>query len=105
MDENSYYSNYYDRDEYRSKKIKKQLISNFESSIKIDIRWSKDKIAYSKEPQIIYASISRGLKPILNATVKAYVYRPSGDYIEIRKFKFIFSHNIKHHFCPTNILG
>lgn len=55
------------------------------SSVKIDARWSKEKIRYSKDTQTLYASISRGLKPIINATVKAFVFRPSGDYVEIRK--------------------
>ena len=38
------------------------------------------------EPQIIFAKISRGLKPILNATVKAHIYRPTGGIISIELF-------------------
>lgn len=63
------------------------------SNVKLDARWAKEKVQYSKDKQILFASISRGIKPIINATVKAFVYRPSGDYVEIRKL-FIFNSEI-----------
>ena len=33
--------------------------------------------------QVLYVAVSKGLKPILNATVKAYIHRPSDDIIEL----------------------
>lgn len=81
-DDSSYYSNYYDRDDNKKKRIKKQTLHNVQSNIKIDARWQRDVVNYPQR-QIIYASLSRGLKPILNASVKAIIYRPSGDYISL----------------------
>jgi hypothetical protein len=37
-------------------------------------------------PQKLFVSLSKGLKPILNATVKAFIHRPSGDVIELNLY-------------------
>ena len=99
VDENSYYSNYYDREDFsKRKRNKKQILTNVQSSIKIDARWSSDKIEYPFDSQTLYVAVSRGLKPILNATVKAYVYRPSGDHVEIRKNYLVLTENPEEEF-------
>lgn len=83
VDDTSYYSNYYDRDDYRRKKFKRQTIENFQSEIRIEAKWSKPILNFPT-PQHIHVSLSKGLKPILNATVQAVIYRPSGDYVTIK---------------------
>ena len=104
-DETSYYSNYYDRDEEARRKKRRsrsgtshhhvkrhrraaraasppQPLANTYSSIRLETRWSKMVIAYPQK-QTLYASLARGYKPILNATVKATIYRPTGDYVTL----------------------
>jgi hypothetical protein len=86
IDESSYYSNYYERDDYfKLKKYKKDVTGNVASGIIFEGKWSKSVINFP-ETQVIFAKISRGLKPILNATVKAHIYRPTGDFISIELF-------------------
>ena len=61
------------------------MTGNVQSGIVVEGKWSKDVINFP-ETQIIFAKISRGLKPILNATVKAHIYRPTGGIISIELF-------------------
>ena len=87
VDETSYYSNYYDREDFRRRRRRRNILhgdqkennefSNFQSSIRVEAKWLKT-IVYYPQTQAIYASVSKGLKPILNASVKVYIYRPSG---------------------------
>jgi hypothetical protein len=100
MDENSYYSNYYDRDEFQQSKNRKKrggggsdqveedarakIDVNYHNEIRLEGKWKLDVVNYPKQTQqIIYASLSKGLKPILNASVKAFIYRPSGDVLSL----------------------
>lgn len=62
------------------------MTSNFASDLRIEAKWHWSKITWtasSTPVQKIYVSLSKGLKPILNATVKAHIFRPSGDLIEL----------------------
>ncbi len=56
------------------------------NTIKLEAKWSKQVIHYSKDTQMIYASISRNLQPILNASVRALIHRPTGDYISLELY-------------------
>jgi hypothetical protein len=95
VDETSYYSNYYDREDFRSKRFAERDIpdnpeqekpnfelASFQSSIRVDARWRRVTISYPQS-QMIYASVSKGLKPILNASVRALIFRPGGDVITL----------------------
>lgn len=86
----SYYPNYYsDRIiDKRSLSKKKKFASNSKPKagmIMIDARWSKEYINYP-DTQVIYASISKDLQPILNASVSASILRPSGDYVSVELY-------------------
>lgn len=99
VDENSYYSNYYERDDYDKRKKRQQQtssddvtqkpvssletdMSKFLSSIKLEAKWKHSSLVYPQS-QVLYASLSKGMKPILNASVKAFIYRPGGIVISL----------------------
>ncbi len=69
----------------RSLKKKKFAQTIKPGSISIDARWSKPTVYYP-ETQTIYASVSKDLQPILNASVTALILRPSGDYVSVQLF-------------------
>jgi hypothetical protein len=84
----SLYPNYYSErifERRRSPKKKKFIPSNKPGFISIDSRWSKEIVSYP-DTQIIFASVSKDLQPILNATVNARILRPSGDYISLQLY-------------------
>jgi hypothetical protein len=99
VDETSYYSNYYDREDFRSKRDAAEVarphvpdnpeqpkpnfeLTCFQSSIRLEARWRRVTISYPQN-QIIYASVSKGLKPILNASVRALIFRPDGEVLRL----------------------
>ena len=54
--------------------------------VKLEAKWAKTEVDYPADTQILYASVSRNLQPILNASVRALVHRPSGDYISVELY-------------------
>jgi hypothetical protein len=48
-------------------------------TIKCEAKWSQ-RVVYYPETQKLFVKLSAGLRPILNATVAASIFRPSGDY-------------------------
>ncbi len=89
---NSYYPNYYSN---RLASHAQKRDTNFKRSkrstkiidvIKLDAKWALSTVEYPKDTQIIYASVSKNLQPILNASVRAIIYRPKGDYISLELF-------------------
>lgn len=85
----NYYANYYEMNELIKRK-KRQSQSgaveiNIDSEIRIHARWHRKKLTWPGT-QVIYASVSKGFKPILNASVKAFIHRPFGDTIELTLF-------------------
>jgi type II secretory pathway pseudopilin PulG len=101
----SYYPNYYERSVNRKKKMLRQrrqqqqeqqhqqqqqqqqqqsaLVVKDEPNIIVDAKWKKETITYPTDRQIIYASVSQDFRPIINVTVKAIIYRPTGDVITL----------------------
>ena len=81
------YSYYLERIMERRRSLKKKKFAQTakHGSISIDARWSKP-IVYYPETQTIYASVSKDLQPILNASVTALILRPSGDYVSVQLF-------------------
>jgi len=49
------------------------------STIKYEAKWSQ-RVVYYPEIQKLFVKLSAGLRPIVNATVAASIFRPSGDY-------------------------
>ncbi len=84
----SYYPNYYSNRNSQKRRVKKESENelNTHSSIKFDAKWSKKVIHYASDTQMIYASVSRNLQPVLNATVRAIIHRPTGDYITLELY-------------------
>lgn len=99
IENNSYYPNYYSnripmavrargREKRRAGRrsgAADQALANV-NVIKLDARWSRGEIDYPGDTQILYASVSKNLQPILNASVRALIYRPSGDYIPVELY-------------------
>ena len=95
MNEDNYYPNYYNNynNHFRGFLHNKRLKKRGEgldgkklekSAIKIDARWAEKDLDYQQQRhQVIFASFSKDLNPILNASVKAVIYRPSGDSISL----------------------
>jgi hypothetical protein len=86
----SYYPNYYERSVSRKKRMpsrrarrQQAIVVSDESNIIINAKWKKETINYPTDRQVIYAAVSKDFRPILNATVKAIIYRPTGDVIKI----------------------
>jgi hypothetical protein len=48
-------------------------------TIKYEAKWSQ-RVVYYPDTQKLFVKLSAGLRPILNATVAASIFRPSGDY-------------------------
>jgi hypothetical protein len=94
VDESSYYSNYYDSEDFRARRNAPESDTaeppatsnidkpNFQSTIRLDAQWRRMTISYPQS-QVIYASVSKGLKPILNASVRALIFRPGGDVLSL----------------------
>ncbi len=83
---NSYYPNYYsNRLAGLVQKRKKRSMKSLDV-VKVEAKWARATIEYPKNTQVIYASVSRNLQPILNASVRALIYRPSGDYISLELY-------------------
>ena len=89
---NSYYPNYYSNRislirQKNHKRSKKSVdTSKTIDTIKLDAKWSKTEVNNPADTQIIYASVSKNLQPILNASVRALIYRPTGDYISLELY-------------------
>ena len=87
-DAQTYYPNYYNNNNREFKKHrrrKKKDIDLLETEldlIKVDAKWSNQVLEYPQS-QVIFAAVSKDLKPIINASVKALIYRPSGDQITL----------------------
>lgn len=60
------------------------------SALRIEAKWQRTRVQWPSDadttPQKLFVSLSKGLKPILNATVKAFIHRPSGDVIELNLY-------------------
>lgn len=69
----------------KRKRIKKRSVKA-PDTIKVEAKWSKVEIDYSEHTQTIYASVSKNLQPILNGSVRAIIYRPTGDYIPLELY-------------------
>ena len=86
----SYYPNYYASKKFdkreTKKRLKKNAVAAAHDAIQFDAKWSRQSIYYPSDSQVVYASISRNLQPIINATVRAIIYRPTGDYISLELY-------------------
>jgi hypothetical protein len=97
----SFYPNYYERNARNVNKkrrhvpyfqyAKEELQDKLQNSkhenefIKVEATWSKEIIKYP-EMQAIYVSLSKNLKAIINASVRAVILRPSGDYVTVELY-------------------
>ena len=77
---------YYYRSNNKKRKDRNVTIeSRLENLLLIDAKWAKAQLKYPDE-QVIYAKLSKNLMPILNATVRAIIYRPSGSSVTLELY-------------------